>query len=112
MPVLDAPSYPVVDADGCAAVDVDGENQTCACGNDTYAADWYAADSTGAVTFWCSASTNPDEHTLCPVCGRLYRNADLFADNATAVARYDTHSPAYLAALEQYERDAYGKDRS
>ncbi|AXH37484.1 hypothetical protein DVJ78_18070 (plasmid) [Humibacter sp. BT305] len=104
-------SYPAVDVDECAVVDVDGENQTCACGNDTYAADWYAADTTGAVTFCCSASTNPDEHTLCPACGRLYRNADLFTGTATAIARYDTHSPAYLAALEQYERDAYGKDR-
>ncbi|ARJ07639.1 hypothetical protein GCM10010988_40430 [Cnuibacter physcomitrellae] len=110
MPVLDAPAYPVVD--GIAVADVDGENQTCACGNDSYAADWYAADSEGAITFDSSGSTNPDEHTLCPACGRLYRNTDLFTGTAAAVARYDTHSPAYLAALEQYERDAYGKDRS
>jgi hypothetical protein len=102
--------YRTVDVDGSASVDADGENQTCACGNDSATQDWRAANQQGHLTFEASGSSDPAEHAVCPVCGRVYLNADLFADDrcAEAVARYDTADPRFVAALVHYDHDAYG----
>ncbi|CAD6016161.1 hypothetical protein [Agreia sp. COWG] len=103
------PIYPLASLpnDGVAITDEDGENQTCPCGNDSQAADWVPADTTGAMTFEASGSSNPAEHTVCPECGRLYRNADLFTGAAAPIARYDVTSAAFTAALAQYNRYAF-----
>lgn len=45
---------------------------------------------------------------MCPVCGRVYRNAALFQGAAAAVARYEITSAEFTAALRRYDHDAYG----
>ncbi|RFA17726.1 hypothetical protein B7R25_16725 [Subtercola boreus] len=96
---------------GGAEVEADGDNQTCVCGNDSFSFDWMAADRTGRITFEGAGSSDGDECTVCPVCGRVYRNADLVDATgdrlAPALAQYDTTAPAFLAALRRYNRDAY-----
>ena len=94
--------YPTVRVDGIATVDEDGENQVCACGNDSATQDWRSADRHGRLTF------DPDEFAVCPVCGRVYRNAALFQGAAAAVARYEITSAEFTAALRRYDHDAYG----
>ena len=107
--------YPTVPVDGTASIDDDGENQTCACGNDSWTQDWRHADSHGRLTFEAAGSSDPDEFAVCPVCGRVYPNRALFVggDDVAAVTRYDTSSTAFTVALAGYDRDAYeGPGRS
>lgn len=102
--------YPTVIFDGFATVDEEGENQSCECGNDSRATDWSCADRTGRLTFDATASSDPAEFAVCPECGRIYSNENLFAPldgKAAAVARYDTVSPAFIADLRRYNHDAY-----
>lgn len=104
------PTAPVSPGD-TATVALEGELQECVCGNHTRADDWAAADRNGVITFAAAGSANEDDHAVCPSCGRVYRNADLFLADlipAAAVARYDTTSPEFVAAIARYNRDAYG----
>lgn len=90
-------------------VDEDGENQVCACGNDSATQDWRSADRHGRLTFDAAGSSDPDEFAVCPVCGRVYPNAALFRVVAVAaVARYEVTSAEFIAALRRYDQDAYG----
>lgn len=103
--------YPTVPVDGSATVDDDGENQACACGNDSWAEDWRHADRNGCLSFEASGSFDPAEFAVCPACGRVYPNVVLFdasAGTAAAVARYDVSSPLFTAALARYDHEAYG----
>lgn len=101
--------YPTVRVDGIATVDEDGENQVCACGNDSAAQDWRNADRYGRLTFDAAGSSDPGEFAVCPVCGRVYPNAVLFRGAAVeAVARYEITSAEFIAALRRYDHDAYG----
>ena len=81
--------YPTVRVDGTATVDEEGENQVCACGNDSWTQDWRSADRLGRLAFDAAGSADPDEFAVCPVCGRVYPNAALFHGAAAAVARYE-----------------------
>ena len=102
--------YPTVPVDGNVTVTDDGDNQVCACGNDSRAEDWRQADRDGRLTFEASGSSDSAEFTVCPVCGRVYTNLALFDANAgaaAAAARYDVSSPAFATALARYDRDAY-----
>ena len=102
--------YPTRTVRGSAQVDSDGENQTCACGNDSRSEDWRHADRTGRLSFDASGSFDPAEFTVCPVCGRVYSNAQLFDatdEGVPASARYDVHSRPFMTALAQYNREAY-----
>lgn len=103
--------YPTVPFDGFATVDEEGENQTCECGNDSWTTDWSHADRTGRLTFDATASSDPAEYAVCPECGRVYSNEDLFEPldgKAPAIARYDTASTAFIADLRRYNHDTYG----
>lgn len=101
--------YPTAPVDGAATIDEEGENQTCACGNDSQTSDWCHADYLGRLTWESEGSSDPSEFAVCPICGRVYPNAVLFeALEVAAVARYDTNSPPFTCALAQYNRDAYG----
>lgn len=100
--------YPTVPVDGIATVDEDGENQVCACGNDSATQDWRSADRHGCLTFDAAGSSDPNEFAVCPVCGRVYPNAALFRGAAAAVARYEITSAKFVAALQRYDHDAYG----
>ena len=101
--------YPTVDVDGSAVVDEEGENQSCACGNDSWTQDWRAADREGRLSFDAAGSSDAEEFAVCPVCGRVYPNGALFyGEAAVAVARYDTGSAAFVAALARYDGEAYG----
>ena len=102
--------YRTVVVDGFAVVDDDGENQVCACGNDSATQDWRHADTLGRLTFEASGSGDPAEHAVCPVCGRIYLNASLFnpGESIAAIARYDVTDPGFLSDLAMYDRDAYG----
>lgn len=108
------PPYPTVaDVDGHATVENDGDNQICECGNNTYSEDWVAADRNGQMSADSAGSSDPDEFTICPECGRVYTNADLFDamdTPAPAFARLDTRSAAFIAALEIYNREEYGQE--
>lgn len=102
--------YPTRAARGSAQVDDDGENQRCACGNDSHSEDWRHADRTGRLTFDASGSSDPAEFAVCPECGRIYSNAQLFDPidgKAPATARYDVNARAFRTALAQYNRAAY-----
>lgn len=111
--MTDAPQdwpYPTRSVRGSAQVDSDGENQTCACGNDSHSEDWRHADRTGRLSFDASGSSDPAEYAVCPVCGRVYSNAELFNPvdgEVPATARYVVHSRPFMAALAQYNREAY-----
>lgn len=103
--------YPTVPVDGSVFVDEDGENQVCECGNDSWTNDWMHADRNGLLTLRPDGSADPDEFAVCPTCGRVFSNAELFelADStAPAVARYDTTSLAFTAASAWYQSEAYG----
>ncbi|WP_193597864.1 hypothetical protein [Microbacterium sp. YJN-G] len=107
--------YPTVPVRGSLTVDSDGENQRCACGNSSYAQDWNHADQTGQLTFEASGSSEPEEFAVCPSCGRVYSNADLFQSDdgiVAAVARYDVNTRVFKAARVQYDREAYTADPS
>lgn len=101
--------HPTLPVDGFAVVDPDGENQTCACGNDSATQDWRHADQLGRLTFEASGSDDPAEHPVCPVCGRVYLNAGLFeaGETVAAIARYDVTDPGFLGELAEYDRNAY-----
>lgn len=100
--------YPTVPVDGRAVVDEDGEDQVCECGNSSWTEGWAQADRFGRLTFAAAGSSDPAEFAVCPVCGRVYPNGELFEGAAVAVARYDVASGVFVAALAQYNRDAYG----
>ena len=101
--------YPTVPVDGVACTDVDGEDQVCECGNSSLTFDWCAADATGRLSAFAAGSSDPAEHAVCPLCGRVYPNEGLFTGQPTyAIARYDTDSTEFTAARLAYERDAYG----
>ncbi len=101
--------YATVSVDGQAVIDEDGENQACACGNDSWTEDWRHADRFGRLSFDSSGSDDPEEYAVCPVCGRVYSNAQLFVSLVVpAVARYDVTGAEFVAALERYDRVAYG----
>ncbi|MGA6128936.1 MULTISPECIES: hypothetical protein [unclassified Microbacterium] len=104
--------YPTVRVDGTATVDEEGENQVCACGNDSWTQDWRSADRHGRLAFDTAGSADPDEFAVCPVCGRVYPNAALFHGAAAAVARYEITSAEFIAALQRYDHDAYGSGGS
>ncbi|WP_202567693.1 hypothetical protein [Agreia sp. COWG] len=97
---------------GGSTVAADGENQTCVCGNDSQSTDWAAGDASGNITFLASGSADADDHAICPDCGRVYQNRDLFAaaeeQPASAVTQYDIRSAFFIAALRRYNNDAYG----
>ena len=48
--------YPTVRVDGTATVDEEGENQVCACGNDSWTQDWRRADRLGRLAVECGQS--------------------------------------------------------
>lgn len=103
--------YPTVPVDGTAQVDEDGENQTCACGNDSMTQNWCHATRDGQLRWMPEGSVDPEEFAVCPICGRVYPNAALFTaqgGTAAACARYDDSSTLFRAAVAQYERAAYG----
>lgn len=107
--------YPTVPVRGSLTVNSDGEKQRCACGNDSYAQDWNHADLNGQLTFAASESSDPAEFAVCPSCGRVYSNADLFQSKdgiVAAVARYDVNARVFMAARVQYDREAYAADPS
>jgi hypothetical protein len=66
--------YPLVATDlrRIATVDAEGENQTCACGNDSQADGWVALDANGVIDFAASGSADGRQYTLCPVCARVF----------------------------------------
>lgn len=104
-------AYPTVPVDGEASVDEDGETQTCACGNDTWAQDMRHATCEGRLQWMSDGSADPDEFAVCPLCGRVYSNAALFdaqGGTAPAVARYDVTNSPFIADLARYGQDAYG----
>lgn len=101
--------YPTIAADGSARTDVDGDNQVCECGNDSHSYDWYAADGEGRLCAEAMGSPDPSEHAVCPQCGRVYLNEDLFSGRAApAVVRYAVDDHEFRSALRVYEREAYG----
>lgn len=101
--------YRTVRVDGQATIDDDGENQTCACGNDSWTQDWHHADRDGRLTFDASGSSDPDEFAVCPACGRVYPNGALFEGGVVpAVARYKISSAEFVEAARRYKRDAHG----
>lgn len=101
--------YPTVPVDGIAWTDVDGEDQVCECGNSSLSYDWCAADAAGRLSADSAGSSDPAEHAVCPVCGRVYPNGELFSGLPThAIARYDTGSGEFTAARLSYERATYG----
>lgn len=103
--------YPVVQVDGSVYVDEDGEDQVCECGNDSWTEDWMHADSAGNLALRPNGSADPAEFAVCPVCGRVYANCDLFTlsdSRAPAIARYDTTSEAFARARDWYQSNAYG----
>lgn len=105
--------YPTVAVHGSLTVANDDDSQRCACGNGSYAQDRMHADPTGQLTFAASGSSRPDEFTVCPSCGRVYRNADLFHSDdgvVAAVARYEVSAPVFRAACTQYQREAHTAD--
>ena len=102
--------YPTVPVRGSLTMDSEGENQRCACGDVSHAQDWNHADHTGRLTLAASRSFSPDEFAVCPSCGRVYSNADLFRSDdgvVAAVARYDVNARVFRAARVQYDREAY-----
>lgn len=100
--------YPTVRVDGIATVDENGENQVCACGNDSATHDWRSADRHGRLTFDAAGSSDPDEFAVCPECGRVYSNRELFASgHVPAVARFDVDTDDFIEALALYDRLAY-----
>lgn len=102
--------YPTVPVDGKATVDEDGDTQTCACGNGSCALDWRHATQDGRLQWMADGSSNPAEFAVCPVCGRIYANGDLFgaqAGSVAAIARYDTRSAESIEDLSQYDHFAY-----
>lgn len=107
--------YPTLPVRGSLTVGVDGKNQRCACGDDTHSSGWNHADATGRLTFAAFGSSDPDEFAVCPSCGRMYSNADIFQAAygiATAIARYDVNSRDFNAARAQYDREARTVDPS
>lgn len=101
--------YPTVPVDGVASTDVDGEDQVCECGNSSLTQDWCAADADGRLSADAAGSSDPAEHAVCPVCGRVYPNEGLFSGQPTpAIARYDTGSREFIAEWRTYDRAAYG----
>lgn len=103
-------AYPtsLTSVDGTARVTEDGENQTCECGNDSETDDWAAADRNGHLNPDSLGSGDEEEYAVCPDCGRVYSNADLFKGDAPAVARYDTNSAEFKSALADYNTAVYG----
>ncbi|WP_404435168.1 hypothetical protein LG322_08430 [Microbacterium aerolatum] len=102
--------YPTISVDGDAIVDEDGDTQTCACGNDSLSFDWRHATQDGRLRWMPDGSSNPAEFAVCPVCGRVYANGDLFEAQhgpVAAVTRYDVNTAAFKTALTQYDRVAY-----
>ncbi len=94
--------YRTVRVDGQATIDDDGENQTCACGNDSWTQDWHHADRDGRLTFDASGSSDPDEFAVCPACGRVYPNGALFEGGVVpAVARYKISSAEFGEAARR-----------
>ncbi|MGO1852782.1 MAG: hypothetical protein ACTH0V_05165 [Microbacteriaceae bacterium] len=97
---------------GRATVNEDGEDQVCECGNNTWTNDWMAADRDGRIDPDAQGSSEPDEHTVCPDCGLVYRNADLFSaaetGGAPAVARYDVSSTEFRRDHDRYQQEIYG----
>lgn len=95
-------------------MDVNGEKQRCACGgSDLYVQDWAYADLTGRLTFAASGSSDPAEFAVCPRCGRVYSNADLFQSEdgvVAAVTRYDVNAPVFMSARAEYDREAHAAD--
>lgn len=92
-----------------------GENQICECGNDTLINDWYGADRNGRIDPSCQASADPEECTVCPSCGAIFRNRDLFAlvDGVVAFAiahhdLHDLHDPEFRAARSAAALAVYG----
>lgn len=105
--------YPTTEFDDGARafVDEDGENQTCACGNDSFTNDWVAADASGRISPDSQGSADPAEHTVCPSCGLVYLNEDLFGAAETParpIARFDLSDPRFREALKAYEASVYG----
>lgn len=102
--------YPTRTVRGSAQVDSDRKNQRCACGNDLHNGDWCHADRTGRLSFDAFGSSGPAEFAVCPMCGRVYNNAELSDptdEGVPAVARYDVHSRLFRTALAQYNREAH-----
>lgn len=102
--------YPTVPVNGEATVDEDGDTQTCACGNDSWALDWRHATQDGRLQWMPNGSLDPAEFAVCPSCGRVYANGDLFdaqTGGAAAIVRYDTSSAEFVEGLSQYDHDAY-----
>ena len=94
--------YPTRTVRGSAQVDSDGENQRCACGNDSHSEGWRRADRAGRISLDASEPSDPAEFAVCPVCGRVYNRAGFFEptdDGVPAVARYDVHSRPFMTAL-------------
>lgn len=101
--------YPTVPVRGHLTVDREGESQRCACGSVSYTQGWNRADQTGRLTFAVSGSSDPDEFSVCPSCGRVYSNADLSGSDdgvVAAVARYNVNARIFRAARAQYDREA------
>lgn len=102
--------YPTVPVNGEATVDEDGDTQTCACGNDSWALDWCHATREGRLRWMPEGSADPAEFAVCPLCGRVYANSDLFEARdrtASAIARYETNSAEFIEELSGYNRAAY-----
>lgn len=110
-----AAAYPTVPLgeEITATVTEDGEDQVCACGNSSATEDWMAADASGRIDPEAAGSSDEREHTICPVCGLIYRNADLFAigdsgGTVAAIARADTTSEAFVTDRRAYDAAVYG----
>lgn len=107
--------YPTVPVRGSLTVDSDGNNPRCACGHDSGSQYWAHADRTGRLTFAVCETSDPDEFAVCPSCGRVYSNADLFHSDdgvVAAIAQYDVNARVFKAARVQYDREAYAAEPS
>lgn len=90
----------------------EGENQVCSCGNDTLRLDWIAADRTQRPSPASAGSSDPHEHYICPKCGSIYRNGDLYDAQddqpVYAIAQLDLADEATRAAIAAYDTMVYG----
>lgn len=108
-------AYPTVPFDTAAAarLEDEGENQVCACGNDSTATGWRAANAAGRLSPDDLGDDDDNGHNICAACGLVYRNGDLFGmeehgATAAAFARYDISDPTFQLELARYDHVVYG----